>query len=158
MQALLDEIRALETRVNDDLLEYFGEINWLKVLNAYGAGDSVYLHHDDLVNCAGALASLTQAQFMADLGDIPGAYKAINQATYFWTMLYNSEQHKQQTSNKARDSANKGHAINKATKADAIQYYLDNRDLWANKDKAAEALSVLYNRSFATARGWLRKI
>lgn len=157
IEKLEKELVDIEQRVHGDLVTYFGEIDYKKVIDAAGAYDSDYLNNDDKVNCALSLTSFVAAGIKANEGDITGAYNAINHVTHFWTLLYSSEQQREKVSGKNKANADKGHESNKAIKEAAIQYYKDNRHLFKNKNDAAEELSKKFARSFATTRDWLRK-
>jgi hypothetical protein len=158
IELLETKLVHIEQRVHSDLITYFGEIDYEKVIEASGAYNSDYLNSDDKVNCALSLTSFVAAVIKANEGDIAGAYNAINHVTHFWTLLFSSEQQREKVSGKNKANADKGHESNKATKEAAIQYYKDNFKLFKNKNDAAEELSKKFSRSFATTRDWLRNI
>jgi len=152
------ELVSLEERVNKDVLNHFGEIDYKKLMDASGSYDDYYLNSEVKVNCANAVASLIAAKHAIKEGDIEGTVNAIKHVTHFWTLVFSSENQRQQVSEKMSANASKGHKENNAKKEQAIQYYRDNRQSFTSKDKAAEKMAAKYSRSPATVRGWLRGI
>ena len=152
------ELLLLEERVNKDLLNHFGELDYKKLMDASGSYDDVYLNNEEKVNCANAVASLITARLALNEGDIEGTLNAMKHVTHFWTLVFSSENQRQQISEKMSANASKGHKNNNAIKEKAIQYYKDNRQSFTSKDKAAEKIAIQYRRSFSTVRDWLRNI
>jgi hypothetical protein len=154
------ELAALEDRVNHDVANYFGEIDYKKLMEASGNYDNTYLNTDAKVNCAYAVASLFAARAALNKQKIEETLFAMKHVTHFWSLIYSSEQQTIKASDKARKMADGLHKDNRAEKEYVINYYLKHKaEFKNNKTVAANEISGKHVKaSVATVRDWLKGV
>lgn len=179
-QVVTQELFSLENYINDIAMKLFGEIDHTKMILEYliiVEGDPVYddgheiinseyLNAHSKLNCAIAAYLLGRAKscaiYATEAKSMESFFDAVGFITNGFFFIGAANEHQEGFLEKSKLASKNGglaHVENRAMKAQAIQYYKDNHELFSSKDEAAfEIANKVVPAKFATVRGWLKGI
>ena len=179
-QVVTQELCRLENHINDIAMKLFGEIDHTKMILEYlivvegDLGydddnkiiDSEYLNTHSKLNCAIADYLLGRAKscaiYATEAKSMESFFDAVGFITNGFFFIGAANEHQEGLLERSKLASKNGglaHTENRAMKAEAVQYYKDNRERFSNKDNAAlEIVNKVVPSKFATVRGWLKGV